>query len=79
MATKLKFKVVERTERPRWNGPGSIGGVKLAPVTGGSDENKSFYEATPSGSIQFDTINEAALAEFPVGAEVYVTVEIAAQ
>jgi hypothetical protein len=77
MSVKLKFKVTEQTQRAAWNGPGTIGSVKLNPVTGGSDENKSFYEATPGGSIEFSTINEAALKSLPVGAEVYVTIEVA--
>lgn len=82
MAVKLKFQVIEQTTRKHWNqsaGNGLIGSVKLSPVTGGSDENKAFYEATPSGSIEFGTINEAALRSLPVGAEVYVTIEVAGQ
>lgn len=77
MNVKLKFKVTSQTQQQAWNGPGLIGSVKLSPVMGGSDENKSFYEATPGGSIEFSTINAAALASLPVGAEVYVTLEVA--
>ena len=76
MAVRLKFKVSEHTQRQHWNGKGLLGSVKLSPVTGGSEENKAFYEATPGGSIDFSTINEAALKELPVGAEVYVTLEV---
>ncbi len=77
MAVKLKFQVTEQTQRKHWQGGGIIGSVKLNPVTGGSDENKSFYEATPGGSIEFSTVNEAALKSLPIGAEVYVTIEVA--
>lgn len=77
MNVKLKFKVTQQTQQATWNGPGTIGSVKLNPVTSGSDENKKFYEATPGGSIEFSTINEAALKALPVGAEVYVTLEVA--
>lgn len=78
MSVKLKFQVVEHTQRKHWGGGVAIiGSVKLSPVTGGSDENKSFYESTPSGSIEFGTINEAALKSLPVGAEVYITLEVA--
>lgn len=77
MSVKLKFKVVEQTQRQNWNGSATpIGSVKLSPVTGGSDENKSFYEATPGGSIEFSTINDAALKSLPIGAEVYVTLDV---
>lgn len=77
MKVQLKFQVTSQTQHKAWNGPGLLGSVKLNPVTGGSDENKSFYEATPGGSIEFSTINEAALKALPVGAEVYVTLEVA--
>lgn len=76
---KLKFKVVSQTQQQAWNGGGIIGSAKLMPVTGGSDENKKFYEATPGGSIEFSTINEDALKSLPIGAEVYVTIEVAQQ
>jgi hypothetical protein len=77
MAVKLKFQVVSQTQQKAWNGPGLIGSVRLTPVTGTSDENKSFYEATPGGSIEFSTINETALKSLPIGAQVYVTLEVA--
>jgi len=82
MKVKLKFKVVEQTQRQNWYGVGgpTIGSVKLSPVSGSgdaSDENKKFYEATPGGSIEFATVNNAALQALPVGAEVYVTLEVA--
>ena len=77
MSVRLKFAVTEQTQPRAWSGPGVFGSVKLNPVTGGSDENKSFYEATPGGSIEFSTINEAALKSLPIGAEVYVTLDVA--
>lgn len=33
--------------------------VKFVPVQSGSEENKKFYAATPSGSVEF-TVSEAA-------------------
>jgi len=42
---------------------------KFNPVTSGSDENKRFYDATPSGSLEFATIREMP---FTIGAEYYV-------
>lgn len=77
MSVRLKFKVTEHTQRQHWQGTGILGSVRLNPVVGGSEENKSFYEATPGGSIEFSTVNEAALKSLPIGAEVYVTLEIA--
>lgn len=72
MTVRAKFKVQSITTRKHWQGDGLIGEVELTPVTGGSDENKAFYAATPGGSIKLATINEAALAQFPIGAEIYV-------
>jgi hypothetical protein len=39
--------------------------VKFQPVTSGSDENKRFYAATPSGNVEF-TVSQAANVEFTV-------------
>lgn len=76
MSTRLKVICTEKNKRVHWDQKkGFLGGVKLAPVTGPSDENKSFFEATPVGSIEFGTINETALAEFEPGYEYYVTIE----
>jgi len=76
MATRLKVVCNEKTQRVHWDrSKGFLGGVKLAPVTGGSEENKAFFEATPTGLIEFGTINETALAEFVPGVEYYVTIE----
>jgi len=75
---KVRLKVVchELTKRTHWDrSKGFLGGVKLSPVTGVSEENKQFFEATPTGKIEFETINEAALAEFEPGGEYYVTIE----
>src|SRR5687768_4729339 len=46
--------------------------IHLSPVTGGSEENDSFYYYTPTGSIQLGTINEDAATQFPLGADLYV-------
>lgn len=72
MTVRAKFKVQSITTSARWSGPGNMGTVKLSPVSGGSEENKKFYEASPAGSIELGTINEAALAQFVIGQEFYV-------
>lgn len=46
--------------------------VYLAPVYSGSEENKEFFSATPSGQIMLNIINESALAQFHAGEEFYV-------
>jgi len=52
--------------------------VKLIPVTSGSEENKRFYAATPSGSVEF-TVSEAAkkslgLDVAKLGSEFYIDI-----
>lgn len=46
--------------------------VSMSPVFGGSEENKRFFNATPSGSIQLGVINAEAAQQFEVGKEYYV-------
>lgn len=46
--------------------------VLLHPVTGGSEENKSFYKWTPGGSIALSTINPEAAAQFEEGKTYYI-------
>lgn len=48
------------------------GNVNLQTVTDGSEENKVFWEHTPSGSISLNTNNPAAVEQFVVGEECYV-------
>lgn len=75
MTTRLKVTCYETTKTKHWDATkGFIGGVKLSPVVTGSDENNAFFEATPSGQIQFGTINEAVLAEFEPGKSYYVDI-----
>ena len=75
MSTRLKMVCSETRTRRHWQGTGKTGGAILNAVTSGSEENKQFFEATPNGRMEFDTINEAALAMFEPGAEYYVTIE----
>lgn len=81
MAVRLKFKVMKRIEyattiyQDRTAVPARLGSLELIPVTGGSDENAQFYAMTPSGKIEFSSVNSAALDNLPLGTEVYVTIE----
>lgn len=52
--------------------------VKFVPVSSGSEENKAFYAATPSGSVEF-TISESAAKNLKLdvaslGAEFYMDI-----
>jgi len=66
MAIRCKFEVVEKSQRS-WGH-----GVKLAPVSGTSEENKAFFKATPSGEVTFLTINENAADQFVLGQSYYI-------
>lgn len=81
---RLKFVVAEHARQVSnvsdgqggWK-PSEVGTVVLRPVTGGSEENKQFYAWSPSGEFKFGTINKAALEALPLGAEVYIDIELA--
>jgi hypothetical protein len=67
MSTRAKFRVDSK-------GPGESGPVTLSPVysTDPNHENKSFWDATPSGEIQMWINNPKGFATFEVGKEYYV-------
>jgi hypothetical protein len=46
--------------------------VVLLPVTGNSEENKTFFSSTPSGRIELNLVNKEAAKQFEVGVECYV-------
>lgn len=75
MAVRAKFYVSE-VKQSKNNYGGTNGEllttIKLAPVSGNSEENKQFYRWTPSGSIDLGTLNPAVVEQFSIGAEFYV-------
>lgn len=73
MTVKAKF-VVNRVERSlHWDRTkGEVQTIVMSPVTSGSDENKQFFEATPTGEIKLGTVNAEAAAMFELGKEYYV-------
>lgn len=71
-----KFRVDE-TARQFWSPTAEK--VKATAVYGGSEENRSFAEATPSGSLEILVTNPAVGGFFELGAEYYVTFEKAAK
>lgn len=71
MPVRAKFKV-QRIERSLWGKGIEVQTIVLLPVSGGTDENKKFWEATPSGEIKLGTVNAAAAAAFDLEGEYYV-------
>jgi hypothetical protein len=53
--------------------------VYLHPVYSGSDENKGFWEATPSGSIMMTINNPGGIGFFQDGKEYYIDFRAADQ
>jgi hypothetical protein len=71
MTVKAKFKCESVTKF------GAQEDVKLTPVTGGSDENKSFSKYTPSGKLELSITNEALFGHFQPGQEYYLEINAA--
>ena len=67
MGVRAKFAVESVLSR----GDG-YGEVILRAVTGGTDENESFWRYTPAGTITMQIDNEAALKQFKPKKEFYV-------
>lgn len=63
---RAKFRVDEVTRYGNWNG----GKVLLRAVTGNGEENKSFWEATPSGQLEM-TVKGDALDLLQLGKSYY--------
>jgi hypothetical protein len=69
MSVRAKFRVDDV------KGEGDGKQIVMSPVVGNGDpesENSQFFKYTPSGVINLSTVNEAAAAQFKIGAEVYV-------
>lgn len=75
MSVVAKFKVTGITQRQGWADNSFIWDIKLNPVVGNTEENKSFYAATPSGEIILGTVNESAAKAFKPGKDYFVTFE----
>lgn len=68
MTVRAKFNVAEFTKY----GNGGGAKVTLMPVTTGSDENKSFWEYTPSGKLEMHITNPEAAKQFEALGEFYI-------
>lgn len=64
---RAKF-VVEKISKTRHGGHE----IQLVPVTGDTEENKTFWKWTPAGKIEFYCINDEAVKQFEVGKEYYI-------
>lgn len=72
MATIAKFHCNEVGKRTGWGENKFVYAAKFNAVSSGSEENKLFFAATPSGNIDISTVKEDF---FEVGADYYVTFE----
>lgn len=80
MTIRAKFQVnaITRTMGGRYNEKTKLyesfenQTIMLSPVTSGSDENKAFYQSTPSGEIKLTTVNPDVGNYFELNGEYYV-------
>lgn len=75
MSVRAKFRVASVEDVTGYNAPGKT--IKLYVVgeegePHAYDENKSFFNSTPTGMIQLDCINPKANEQFVVGQYLYV-------
>lgn len=68
---RCKFKCQSVTEQVGWGEHKTLFSAEFSPVSGGSDENKRFWDATPSGSFEIETVKEMP---FTVGADYYLDI-----
>ena len=74
MKTRAKFKCNSVTKRQGWGNFKFLYEATFSPVGGDSEENKSFFAATPSGTISLSTIKDD---HFEVGKEYYIDFTVA--
>jgi hypothetical protein len=92
MSVRCKFKVdsINRIQSSKWvadpdgkNGksiPVEMRSVKMSPVFANNDpahENSKFWSATPSGVLEFNTVNLEAVEGLELGAEYYIDITAA--
>lgn len=72
MTVRCKFYCSEVTKRKGWDKEKPFLYVaKFSPVTSGSEENKRFYDCTPSGGLELGIIKQDL---FEVGKEYYLDI-----
>lgn len=68
---RAKFRVDSVTHNAPQGGKKTVT-IQMFPVYGNSEENKKFWQYTPGGSIQLQTVNADAAAQFEPGDEFYI-------
>lgn len=48
--------------------------LEFYPVSSGSEENKTFWKYTPSGKLEFQTVNDEAVQMLDLGKEYYIII-----
>lgn len=79
MSVRAKFRLNSYTTEmfDKWEDGKAIGKVEkrtlnFTPVYGdGSGENREFWDATPTGSLQLGVVNQAAWRDFQLGKAYY--------
>lgn len=71
---RAKFFVTAVTERTNAQGIEKIHEVTLAPVIGGSEENKQFFRFTPYGELKLGTVNPEVAKVLEVGKTFYLDI-----
>jgi hypothetical protein len=78
--TRIKMRLMRRSEYIYWgasSGAQPEVGFEFGVVTArseDSEENKKFFAATPSGKMEFGTVNFSAAEGMEVGTEYYVDI-----
>lgn len=83
MITRCKMRCVSRlvSEGSRqvdgtWK-PAAMETIEFTAVVEGSEENKAFWSATPSGSLKFQCVYPESVSQFEVGKEYFIDISIA--
>lgn len=75
----VRCKMVCNEVSQQHHGPKSQWKYGFNAVYGTSDENKKFWQATPSGTLQFQCMSDGAHPLFKAGDEYYVDISAAAK
>lgn len=87
MVVRAKFRLIAQKNSEssifkdgKWTS-GVVTSLEFMPVTASdkNPENKKFWEATPSGKIELNVVNPAAVKEFELLKEYYVDFTLAEQ
>ena len=77
MSVRLMFRCVEKGE-VGYDTAYSTAKVRFQAQYADTPEAKAFYASTPTGSLEFGTVNKEAAAQLEIGKDYYITIEAAA-